>query len=121
MKRETKLEYEQLRIVHHFLTSFDTRDTWVYETEKLLLSDVPRTTPAPRLSDLKQAQLHTNFRRFVLPKFKYKMCPKPPDLLIEKFNIQRKKKNKVRKDNKKTQDGNISNEVSVLAVSKNKM
>ena len=47
------------------------------------------------------------------------MCPKSPDLLIEKVKIQRKERNKAMKENKKEYDRNASNEASVLATSKN--
>ena len=73
----------------------------------------------PGFLDLKQAQMCTNFRRFVPPKFKDKRCPKLPDLLIEKVKIQRKENNKVSKENNKTQFGNVSKEASVLTAAKN--
>ena len=73
----------------------------------------------PGFLDLKQAQMCTNFRRFVPPKFKDWICPKPPDLLTEKVKIQRKENNKASKNNNKTQFGNVSNEASVLTAAKN--
>ena len=100
----------QLGIVRHFLTSFDTKDTWIYEKEKILLGNVPNTAPPPGLSDLKQVQLFINYRNFVPPIFKDNVCPKSPDLVIEKVKIQKKEKNKARKDKKKTYDDNVSNE-----------
>ena len=88
---------------------------------KILLSDVFNAVPRPGLSHLKKVQPCTNRRRFVPPKFKDEMHPKYPDLLIEKVKIQRKEKNKVKKYNKKTHDGNLSNEESVLTNAKNIM
>ena len=118
MTRETKLVRKQLSVMHRFLTSFGTRDAWISETAKSLLRNIPNTSLSPGLSDLNKAQLHTNYRTFVLPKFNDKMCPKPPDFVIEKVKIQKKEKNKSRKDNKKIQDGSVSNKESVLTAAK---
>ena len=102
MKRETELVHDHLNLMHRFLTSFDMRDTCISETAKLSLSDIP-STELPGLSDLKEAKLHTNYPIFVLLKLKDEMWPKPTDYTIERVKTQKKEKNKVRKDNKKTQ------------------
>ena len=119
MKCKTKLAHKQLNVIHNFLTSFDTRDTWISEIAKLLLSDTTNAIPRPRLSALKEAQLCTNCRTFVLPKFKDEACPKPPNHIIKRAKIQKKEKNKVRKEKKKTRDSNVSDESSVLFAAKN--
>ena len=74
---------------------------------------------SPRLLDLKEVQLLANCRAFVTPKHKDKKCSKDSEDVIERVKMQRKEKNKVRKDSKKTKDGSASNEASVLAAAQN--
>ena len=94
MKRETKLVHEQLNVMRYFLTSFNMRDTRIYEIAKLLLSDVTNAMMPPEMSDAKEVQLCTNRRAFVPPKFKDEMCPKPPDHFVERIKTKKNRRMK---------------------------
>ena len=57
---------------------------------KIVLSDVPDTMLLPEFIDPMQVKLCTKYQRFMPPKFKDDIFPKPPEHVIDKVKNKKR-------------------------------
>ncbi len=90
LTKETALE--PTIIINFCNGKFITRENRVRELKEFSLKPVA----APGMKEIKQVELFTKWRKFVPAEFADKICPKPPDEILNNVQKARSEKNRER-------------------------